>query len=709
MAASISPEQRFQFNRQLLNRFIEIAQPYFYPIGPKGTRTFLGLLGTMVIAVVAFTFILTVGLTLAGNALFPEFFAQVAGQLLERANTLMRSPWPLIAVGGLALYGGIVLLHYRHLKQRWRQWFLLACLLFLSFAVNGMNVAISYVFRFLETALNQKEESSFWQFLWIYAGIIVLAVPIVILYRYIRLKLALYWREWLTRLFLKRYFSNRAYYELDSNAANTEIDNPDQRITEDIKSFTETTLRFLLDVLDSILTLLSFTVVLFSISKILTFGLVVYAAFGTAIAIFVGQRLIRVNYNQLRLEANFRYGMVHVRDHAESIAFYRGEPLEQQQVIRRMVAALRNADLLIIWQSLIDLFQVGYNYFTRIVPYMIVAPLYFSGKTDFGTIGQAYFAFFQILGALSLITNQIESISKFAASIVRLGTFYEKVNTPESNGAIGVDPIASNGFDRNGLNGNGLNGNGFSQKTQELSHLNRSDPKRTYDPEKNIETHITSHLTFQKLTLHTPNREQTLVRNLSLELADHEYLLIVGASGCGKSSLLRAIAGLWTNGQGIIQRPDIVDMFFLPQRPYMLLGTLREQVIYPNRLTTSSDADIQAVLEQVNLGQLAERVGGLDVEADWSTILSLGEQQRLAFARVLLTQPKYTILDEATSALDVANERMLYEQLRSLNIVYISVGHRSSLLDYHQKVLDLNDGTNRWAVVDADRYKFAST
>ncbi|NEQ99269.1 MAG: ABC transporter ATP-binding protein/permease [Cyanothece sp. SIO2G6] len=703
MAVSISSEQRFQFNRQLLRRFIEIAQPYFYPIGPQGTRTFLGLLGMMVIAVVAFTFVLTVGLTLAGNTLFPDFFGQVAGQLLERVNGLMQSPVPLLALGSLGACSGIVVLHRHPLKQRWRQWILLACLLFLSFAVNGMNVAISYVFRFLETALNQKEEANFWQFLWIYAAIIVLAVPIVILYRYIRLKLALYWREWLTKLFLKRYFSHRSYYELDSNAANTEIDNPDQRITEDIKSFTETTLRFLLDVLDSILTLLSFTVVLFSISKVLTLGLVVYASFGTAIAIFVGQRLIRVNYNQLRLEANFRYGMVHVRDHAESIAFYRGEQLEQQQVINRFMSALRNADLLIIWQSLIDLFQVGYNYFTRIVPYIIVAPLYFSGQTDFGTIGQAYFAFFQILGALSLITNQIEAISKFAASIVRLGTFYEKVSVPENQDTLGIELAANNH-----LNNNNLNNNGFTPQNGD------SDFLTVYDPKKQIETHIAPTLAFDHLTLHTPNREQTLVRNLSLELASNERLLIVGPSGCGKSSLLRAIAGLWTNGQGIIQRPDIVNIFFLPQRPYMLLGTLRDQVVYPNRLVTSSDNEIYHALQEVNLGQLAERLGGLDVEADWPTILSLGEQQRLAFARVLLTKPQYVILDEATSALDIANERALYSLLLSLNIVYVSVGHRSSLLDYHQKVLDLdrggNDyGSNRWSITSADGYTFAST
>ncbi|WP_448560799.1 ABC transporter ATP-binding protein/permease [Trichothermofontia sp.] len=661
MNAAEPPIQRFRFDRQLWHRFIEIAQPYFYPTHRGSTWIFAGLLLVLLVIVVSLTFSLAVGLTLLGKLLFPTFFTDLARGLVTQVDALLNSPIPYVALGALLLSGLVFASQRRKLRQRWLQWGLLGLLLFLSFAVNGMNVILSFVFRFIDNVLVEKNAAAFWQFLWVYAGVLVIAIPVIVLYRYVRLKLGLFWREWLTRDFLDRYFDNRAYYELDSNAANTEVDNPDQRITEDIKSFTGTTLSFLLDILDSILTLISFTAILWSISRPLTGGLVVYALAGTAIAVIAGTRLIRINYDQLRLEADFRYGMVHVRDNAESIAFYRGESLETQQVIRRLIAALRNFDLLIVWQAIIDLFQYAYNYFARLVPYLIVAPLYFAGNADFGTIGQSYFAFSQVLSALSLITNQIQSIASFAASINRLGMLDEELDQP------GPAPDS---------------------------------------PMHHIETRIAPRIAIAHLTLRTPNSEQTLITNLSLEVADFNRLLVVGASGCGKSSFLRAIAGLWTNGEGVITRPDYQEMLFLPQRPYMLLGNLREQLIYPNLRSHVSDDEIQEALQLVNLEGLPERLGGMDVVKDWPSVLSLGEQQRLAFARILLSQPKYVMLDEATSALDVKNERHLYELLRSLELVYISVGHRPSLLDYHQVVLELGTQTG-WRLWSADEYRLS--
>lgn len=657
--AERTPPQKFRFDRQLWDRFIEIAQPYFFPQERFGIWKLFGLLIFLLAAVVVTAFFLLIGLTYLGKAIFPGFFSDVADALATLVDSLVSSP--LFAV--MAILGVVCVVIFasfrRSLKQRWLQWLLLGLLLLLSFTVNGVNVTISYIFRFVDTALNQREAGTFWRYLFIYAGIIVTAIPILVLYRYIRLKLGLLWREWLTNFFFDRYFQNRSYYELDSNAANTEIDNPDQRITQDVKAFTGTTLLFLLDILSSILTLISFTAVLYSISKMLTIGLLIYAFLGTAFAVIAGRRLIGINYDQLRLEADFRYGMVHVRDNAESIAFYRGEGLERRQVFERLKSAIRNADLLIIWQSLIDIFQYGYNYFTRIVPYLIVAPLYLAGETDFGTITQATIAFSQILGALSIITNQIDTIAQFAAGVTRLGAFYEALQ----------DPNLSKSADGNGK----------------------------------IEPREATRISLNNLTLKTPNSEQTLVQGLSLDINPSQPLLIVGPSGCGKSSLLRAIAGLWTNGSGTISRPDTDRMLFLPQRPYMILGTLRDQLLYPNLENGKSDRELETVLEQVNLGNLAERFGGFDALEDWPNVLSLGEQQRLAFARVLLTKPRYAILDESTSALDVDNERSLYEQLRQLNVDYLSVGHRPTLLQYHQNVLAL-DSNSGWSVQSAAEF-----
>lgn len=666
--AERSSSPQFRFDRQLWNRFIEIAQPYFFPIERNGSKAFLGLLLLVLLLVVSTTFFVAVGLTKLGEVLFPAFFTNLAAPLVERVNGLVRSPALPIALGTLII-GGLIIAAFRSkLQSRWRQWSLLWLLLFLSFAVNGMNVTLSYVFRFVDNALNQRDENVFWQLLLVYIGILVIAVPVIVLYRYIRLKLGLFWREWLTQLFFDRYFSNRAYYELDSNAANTEIDNPDQRITEDIKSFSETTLHFLLDILDSILTLISFIAILYSISRVLTLGLLIYAVLGTGVAVIAGQKLIKINFNQLRLEGNFRYGMVHVRDNAESIAFYRGENLERQQVTERLIEAIRNFDLLIIWQAIIELFQYAYNYFTRVVPYLIVAPLYFAGETDFGTITQAVLAFREVLRALSIITNQIDTLSRFAASINRLGEFYER-----------LDVVAV------------FSGRGGELESYEQIQLQNNGPA----------------LKIHDLTLRTPNSEQTLVEHLSLEQDGSDRLLIVGTSGCGKSSLMRAIAGLWRRGQGTIIRPDPSNTLFLPQRPYMLLGSLKEQIIYPNIHSTISDDEIHAILNRVNLPNLVERVGGLDVERDWPSVLSLGEQQRLAFARILVSQPQYVMLDEATSALDVNNENELYKVLQNMDVVYVSVGHRPSLIHYHNRVLVLSTDAQRWDVVAAENYQFA--
>ncbi|MEL4894301.1 ABC transporter ATP-binding protein/permease [Crocosphaera sp. Alani8] len=656
-------ETRFQFNRQLVRHFIETAQPYFFPTESretaenakvkyitKNTWIFLGLIGVVVLTVVSLAFFLTIGLTLLTNSIFPEFFGEVAGGLVNSINGFLKSPFPYIAIVVIVISGIIFVSQKSNVGDKWKQWSLLGLLLFLLLVVNALNVILSYAFRFIDTALTQKNADTFWQFMIVYGLVLVAAIPIIVVYRYTRLKLGLMWREWLTKHFLNKYFSHRAYYELDSNAINTEVDNPDQRITQDIKSFTTVTLDFLLDILDSFLTLLSFSAILYTISKELTWGLLIYAVFGTTVALIVGSRLVKINYNQLRLEANFRYGMVRVRDNAESIAFYQGEALERQQIIDRLIGAIRNFDLLIIWQSIITLFQLGYNYFTRLIPYIIIAPLYLQGELDFGAIAQASVAFAQVLSALSLVTNQIQGITEFAASINRLGEFYESLN-----------PLS------------------FKKEKTQTSFIHTQD---------------SADVTLENVTLQPPNSERILIENVSLNVRDHNNLLIMGASGTGKSSLLRAIAGLWNSGEGIIYRPDAKAVLFLPQKPYMILGTLREQLLYPSTENSITDAHLEKVLKTVNLPHLVKQFNGLDTEQNWENVLSLGEQQRVAFARILITKPRYAILDEATSALDVKNEESLYQELSNMGTTYISVGHRPTLTQYHQQLLEIFDGGN---------------
>jgi putative ATP-binding cassette transporter len=212
-------------------------------------------------------------------------------------------------------------------------------------------------------------------------------------------------------------------------------------------------------------------------------------------------------------------------------------------------------------------------------------------------------------------------------------------------------------------------------------------------------------LALERVTLQTPNHERILVRDLSFSIKPGEGLMIVGESGCGKSSLLRAISGLWYSGSGRIIRPKPEDILFLPQQPYMLLGTLRSQLLYPNKDMPIPDVELLRLLERVNLSDLAERCNGLDAEMDWEKVLSIGEQQRLAFARVLLTKPRYAMLDEATSALDIANEERLYQQLAATNTTLVSIGHRSTILKYHKQVLELA-GDGAWELHSAEHYLF---
>lgn len=540
--------------------------------------------------------------------------------------------------------------------ERLRAWGLLALLVVLLLGQTRFAVMLNEQTGEFTSALAARDETRFWDSIQFCVLLLLMAVPIFAFYFYVRDTLGIHWRRWLTNRFLESYFSHRQYYELNASAI---IDNPDQRIAEDISTFCSRSLYFLLIFIGSFLQLVAFSRVLWSISHELVYVLVAYAVSGTLIAIvFFGSRLMRLNFQQIRREADFRYSLLRVRDNAESIAFYRGEAQELHQVRRRFSAAFKNFKQLIRQQLGLNFFQYAYSLMNIVLPSAIVASQVLSGELEVGRAVQAAGAFAAVLSAISLIVENFESLSRFTAGVDRLDSLARVLG-----------------------------------------------PAAELQPRKGnvIRSAEAPHLALQDVTLHTPNYERILVQNLSVEVKPGESLLIVGDSGCGKSSLLRAIAGLWYAGSGSILRPPANEMLFLPQQPYMQFGTLRSQLLYPHKAGTVPDARLLRVLEQVNLPDLAERFGSLDVEIDWEKVLSIGEQQRLAFARVLLFQPRYAILDEATSALDSANEAALYSLLREAGTTLISIAHRAAVVRYHTQVLELTGDTG-WRLSPAAGY-----
>jgi putative ATP-binding cassette transporter len=471
---------------------------------------------------------------------------------------------------------------------------------------------------------------------------------------YLNQMLQIRWRRWLTRRYLDRYLADRAYYRIQLTDKGT--DNPDQRIAEDLNLFCMQGLSLLLGLFSATLSFVSFVVVLWTISGDLpltlgSWGTVVipsylvwiallYAGIGTWLTVRIGRPLVGLNYHQQRYEADFRFSLMRLRENAESIAFYGGESREREVFDRRFANAFANFWALMKKQKSLGWVTSGYAQAIVLLPYVCAAPRYFAHQIQLGEIQQIAGAFDQVQTALSFIVTRYTDIAQFQAVIERLEGFEQRMREVEGE-ARGRQPVA---LDRDG---DGI----------EVSGLDLDFPDG-----------------------------RAMQRDVELAAEPGEGLLVSGRTGSGKSTLLRAIAGLWPFGRGRVRLAEGAA-FFIPQKPYLPLGSLREVLAYPADGKSIPDERLRAALEEVGLGGLAE---SLDETDNWSQRLSLGEQQRLAFARIFLAEPSVVFLDEATSALDEAGEAALYRKLREApwRPTVVSVGHRSSLRGFHEKVID---------------------
>jgi putative ATP-binding cassette transporter len=471
---------------------------------------------------------------------------------------------------------------------------------------------------------------------------------------YLNQMLQIRWRRWLTRRYLDRYLANRAYYRIQ--LADSGTDNPDQRIADDLNLFCVGGLSLLLGLFSAVLSVVSFLIVLWAISGDLEVPLgawgtfvvpsylvwiaIVYAGIGTWLTIKIGRPLVGLNYFQQRYEADFRFSLVRLRENAESIAFYGGEPREREVFERRFGNVFGNFWSLMKRQKHLGWLTSGYAQAIVLVPYLAAAPRYFSKQIQLGEVQQIAGAFDQVQSALSFIVARYTDIAQWQAVIERLSGFEQRVVDVEA-AAEREQPIAVTRA-----------GEGVAVHGLELD-----------------------------LPDGTPLR-----RDVQLEARPGDPVLVTGRTGSGKSTLLRAVAGLWPFGKGNVRLGEGAA-FFVPQKPYLPLGTLRDVLAYPASGTAIPEVQLEAALREVGLGSLA---GRLDETDNWAQRLSLGEQQRLAFARLLLAKPSIVFLDEATSALDEAGEAELYRKLRDApwRPTIVSVGHRGSLRGFHGKIVD---------------------
>lgn len=536
-------------------------------------------------------------------------------------------------------------------EERWIAISLLVGAIVLTLSSVAVEVAYNeWSRRFFDTFQN-KDEPGFWKemiaFSWIAALFIFFAVARGLVSPYLRLR----WRRWLTRQYLAHWLDSRGYYRIELER---KIDNADQRIAEDLNRLGLYTMQLLLGLISAVATLVSFLFILWTLSGPLSLAFIgldvnvpgymvwvalIYAFLGTYVANLVGRRLIPLNFAQQALEADFRFSLVRVRENAEGIALYQGEPAEQESLVGRYQAVFMNGWRVLFTSLQLAFYQTGYAQIAVIFPYLVTGPRFFAGAITLGVMTQTASAFGQVQSALSFFIDNYSTVAELRAVMDRLIGLKTSIDHKQDTA---VDIVAEPG---------------------------RSD------------------VAALDLTLALPNG-QALLKDENLILPHGRSTLITGASGSGKSTLFRALAGIWPFGHGHVRIPAGARVLFLPQKPYIPIGTLRDAVRYPDEHSRASDADIVAALEAARLGHLAPR---LDDVAHWTYVLSGGEQQRLAVARALVFKPDWLFLDEATASLDEATEAAIYGELKQRlpGTTIVSIGHRPSLKQWHDHQVEL--------------------
>jgi vitamin B12/bleomycin/antimicrobial peptide transport system ATP-binding/permease protein len=534
----------------------------------------------------------------------------------------------------------------------WRPILTVALLLLLTVAAVRLDVVLSYQGNGMFTAMQELDAAAFWRFILIFGILATVNVVLVLITFFIGQAQIIHWRLWLNQRMVGDWMSGAAYHR--GRFVSTAVDNPDQRIQQDITSYTSDSQSLALGAVSSVVTLVSFTIILWSLSGPLTvFGLQIpramvflaylYVIIATVFAIRIGRPLIRLNFLNELLTASYRYALVRIRDNSENIAFYRGEQVENAGLMARFAAVIANTWAIVFRSMKFQGFNLVISQIAVVFPIVIQARRFFSQEITLGDVTQTATAFGQVEGALSFFRLAYDDFASYRASLNRL--------------------------------------TGLLDANEEARAL----------PAPVIEEREAG-LGIRDLDVGLPDG-RSILTDLDLDIAGGESLLVKGPSGSGKTTLLRSLAGLWPYVDGTISRPDLEHVLFCAQQPYLPLGSLRTALAYPAPAESLGDDVAVETLRSIQLGQLADR---LDLEADWSKTLSPGEQQRLAFGRILIARPSLVFLDETTSALDEGLEHSLYERVREQlpDCTLISVGHGSTLDRMHTNELTLvGDGT----------------